>query len=149
MKFVNFIKTRKAYYWLILAATLSALIALVAYLIGGKTQFTPDYSVRAIIGGVLGVAFGVLSLIITWRAAVFISYLFSLFACICYITSQINLIGNLIYGVDGSTVPPAMAIFIVFSLVAFITALLAGIMMKPKKENSLQPDGVNRAEEEI
>ena len=133
MKFTEFLKTRRFYYWLILAATVCGLVALIAYLIGGKTQFTPDYSVRAIVGGVLATAFGIFSLVVAWRPAVFISYLFALFACICYITSQINLIGNLIYGVDGSSVPPAMVVFTLFSAAAFILALVAGIAMKPAK----------------
>lgn len=133
-KIVTFFKTRKISYWLAFAATLLMIGDLIVYLLTGRTQFDPDYSVRAITGMAFAVALGLIGIVKPIRAAVFAQYVFCLFAFINYATSQLNLLGNLFYNVDGSTAPVSLFIGIGFVLVATVLALISGILMKPAKK---------------
>lgn len=128
MKITDYLKSRKVWNWLALASAVLGLIGLIIYLVAGRTQFDPDYSTRAIVGLALGVAAGLAAALLSFRAAYFVQYLLFLFGFLSYITSQMNLLGNLLYNVDGSTLPAAFILITVFTLAACVLPLVAGIL---------------------
>lgn len=132
----DYLKTRKVWRWLSFLSVLLGAAALILYLVAGRTQFDPGYSVRAILGMALGIGVGVFTLGVTFRAGLFVQYLCFLFGFLSYVTSQMNLLGNLVYNVDGSTLPAAFILITLFSLAAFVPALVGGILMRAPKERA-------------
>ena len=116
---------------LFLAAVLGAL-ELVLYLKEGRTSFDPNYSYYAIVGMGCGIAFALLGVITNGRPLYFLSYLSFLYAFIHYIVSQVNLIANILYGVDGSTFSPVFFVTLGSAFVACFASLIAGIVKKGK-----------------
>ena len=131
---LEFLKSRKIWYWLALAATVLSIVTLIVYLLTGRTQFDPNYSNRAIIGLTVTVVLGVISLVKTYRYVLFAQFVFGLFGFINYITSQLNLLGNILYNVDGSSIPSSLVIGIGFALIATVLALVSAILMRPAKK---------------
>ena len=118
--------------WLLLLAGALGVLALILYLRDGRTSFDPNYSVYAIVGFSLGIAFALAGVIAKWRPLYFLSYLAFLYAFIHYIVSQINLIANILYGVDGSTFSAVFYVTIISAFAACLLALIAGIVAKGK-----------------
>lgn len=115
---------------LLLVATLLGVLELVLYLKDGRTSFDPNYSVLAIVGMGAGIACGLLGVITRWRPLAFLTYLGFLYALIQYVVSQINLIANILYGVDGSTFSVSFYVTLVAAAASCLLALIAGITMK-------------------
>ena len=120
------------FYYILIAATALGLLELILYLIAGRTSFDPNYSVYAIVGMSLGILCGAISVVKPIRALAFAEYLCFLYAFIHYIVSQINLIANILYDVDGSSFPPVFFVTVIASFAAFVLALVAGLAMKGK-----------------
>lgn len=120
-------------YYILISATGLGVLELILYLAAGRTSFDPNYSVYAIAGMVLGVLCGAVFAVKPNRATAFVEYLCFLYAFIQYIVSQINLIANILYDVDGSSFPPVFFVTVIASFAAFVLALVAGIAMKGKK----------------
>jgi lysylphosphatidylglycerol synthetase-like protein (DUF2156 family) len=131
-KIIDWFKTKKIEFYLSLASVVFGLIALVVYLCWGKTQFDPDYSGRAIGAFVVGIVLGICFLIRPYKEGVFLQYLAFFLAFLFYITSQMNMLANILYDVDGSTLPAAFITIIIFSLIAFVAPLVACFLMKDK-----------------
>lgn len=123
-------KTKASALWTLLIAVLLGILALVLYIKDGRTSFDPNYSVYAFIGLGAGIGFGLIGLLSRVRCLVFLSYLGFLYGFIHYVMSQINLIANILYGVDGSTFPPVFFVTLGASLAAVALALASGILMK-------------------
>lgn len=115
---------------LLLTATLLGMLALILYLMEGRTSFDPNYSCYAIAGMGIGIACGMLGFLGHVRLCAFLAYLGFLYGFVHYIVSQINLIANILYGVDGSTFPPVFFVTLGAALLSFLLALLSGILMK-------------------
>ena len=115
---------------LLIIAGVLGILELVLYIRDGRTSFDPNYSVYAIVGMSLGIAFALAGVVSKWRPFYFLSYLGFLYAFIHYIVSQINLIANILYGVDGSTFPPVFFITLVSAFAACLLSLIAGILKK-------------------
>ena len=118
--------------WLLLIASVLGIVELALYLKDGRTSFDPNYSVYAIVGMGLGILLGLAGVISKGRPLYFLSYLAFLYAFIHYIVSQINLIANILYGVDGSTFSPVFYITVIAAFAACLLSLIAGIMAKGK-----------------
>ena len=118
--------------WLAVA-TLLGILGLVLYIWKGRTSFDPNYSVYVFIGMGAGIACGVAGWFLRIRALAFMAYLGFLYGFIHYIVSQINLIANIIYGVDGSTFPPVFFVTVVSAFASFVLSLIAGIAMKKQQ----------------
>ena len=116
--------------WLLLIAVALGVLELILYLKDGRTSFDPNYSVYAIVGMGAGIVFGLAGFISAWRPAFFLSYLAFLYVFIHYIVSQINLIANILYGVDGSTFSLSFYVTISAAFLACMIALIAGIAKK-------------------
>ena len=117
-------------HWMLLIATLLGVVELALYIRDGRTSFDPNYSVYAIVGMGLGIGFGLLGFISRWRPLAFTAYLAFLYAFIHYVMSQINLIANILYGVDGSTFPPVFFVTLCSAFASCLLALVAGIAMR-------------------
>lgn len=127
-KIKQFFKNRGLYYYLMMISTVLAIILLVVYLTSGRTQFDPNYSKEGIAAMVISVALGIFCLIRTYRAAIFAQYVCLLFSTISFITSQLNMIANIIYNVDGSSFPATFFVAAISGFVATFVALTAGII---------------------
>lgn len=119
---------------LLLVATLLGVLELVLYLKDGRTSFDPNYSVLAIVGMGVGIGLGVLGVLVRWRPLAFLTYLSFLYALIQYVVSQINLIANILYGVDGSTFSMSFYVTLFAAVASCLLALIAGIAMKQPQQ---------------
>lgn len=124
----QFLKRKKAPYWMVLAATILAIGEFIIYLLAGRTQFDPNYSWAHIIGSSIAVLFGVVSIVRTYRVIIFSQFFFQMFSLITYVTSQIQLIANIIYSVDGSVFPLTFFLSIIFAFVSCCLIFVAGIL---------------------
>lgn len=120
-------------HFLLLFSVLAGIVALVLYVLYGRTSFDPNYSLYAIAGIGAGILFGLIGLVFGFRACAFLSYLAFLYGFIHLVVSQINLIANILYGVDGSTFPVTFFVMIGASFVSFVLALISGITMRQKR----------------
>ncbi len=128
-------KQKGAGWWLLLIALALGVLELVLYLLTGRTTFDPNYSVLAFVGMGIGIGMALLGVITLWRPLAFLSYLGFLYGFIQYIASQLNLIANILYDVDGSSFPPSFFAALAASLGAVALALAAGITMKNEQDN--------------
>lgn len=119
---------------LLLLATLLGVLELVLYIKDGRTSFDPNYSVFAIVGMGMGIGCGLLGVLTRWRPLAFMAYLSFLYAFIHYVVSQINLIANILYGVDGSTFSMSFYVTMFAAVASCLLALIAGIAMKNKQQ---------------
>lgn len=119
--------------YLVFAATVLMLIEFILYLTSSRTSFDPNYSPSAIVGMTVALVCGLASVIIPLKALGFGVYLGSLFGFIHYIVSQINLIANIIYGVDGSTFPAAFFVTIACAVLTTGLSLAGAILIKTDK----------------
>ena len=87
----------------------------------------------AIAGMGAGIALALIGLLSRLRTFYFLAYLAFLYAFIHYVVSQVNLIANILYGVDGSTFPPVFYVTIASSFAACLLALIAAIVKKSRK----------------
>lgn len=119
---------------LLLIAALLGVLELVLYIKDGRTSFDPNYSAYALVGMGLGIGFGLLGVVTRWRPLAFMSYLGFLYAFIQYVVSQINLIANILYGVDGSIFSMSFYVTMFAAVASCLLALIAGITMRNKQQ---------------
>lgn len=129
----GFLASRGVSGWMLLVAALLGILELVLYLKEGRTSFDPNYSWYAIVGMGIGIACGLIGFLGRIRLFAFLSYLGFLYGFVHYIVSQINLIANILYGVDGSTFSPVFFVTLGAALVTFVLALISGILMKSRR----------------
>ncbi|MBO7364950.1 MAG: hypothetical protein J6U26_06455 [Lachnospiraceae bacterium] len=121
-------------HFLLLFAVILGIVELGLYLLYGRTSFDPNYSLYAIAGMGAGILFGLIGLFSGLRAFAFLSYLAFLYGFIHLVVSQINLIANILYGVDGSTFPVTFYVMMGAAFLSFVLALLSGVTMKQKSK---------------
>lgn len=125
------LKKKKPFgFYIALLTIIIGIAELVVYLLYGRTQFDPDYSTRMIGGLIVGLVIGLLFLIKTNREFLFLLYLAFFFAFLNYVTSNLNLLANIMYNVDGSTIPTTFVALVVMGVVSFILPLIASIFTK-------------------
>ena len=129
----GFLASRGESGWMLLVAALLGVLELVLYLKEGRTTFDPNYSWYAIAGMGIGIACGLIGFLGRIRLFAFLSYLCFLYGFVHYIVSQINLIANILYGVDGSTFSPVFFVTLGAAFVTFVLALISGILMKNRR----------------
>lgn len=118
--------------YILVGAGAFGLIALIMYLAYGVNDFNPNYSYLFIIIAIIGIVAAIASFIIRLRAFAFVTYLCFLAALIEYIVSQAAYIANLLYegGIDGTPVTISFVMTIISCSIAFVAALVAGIINK-------------------
>ena len=147
-------KSLRKWIWLgaVSVATICSLVGLILYVMNGRTQFDPNYCTECIVTMILSMVCGVLAIGLNFlplgnikplitRALTIGQYLAGFYACVSYITSNMNLIGNLAYAMmdqSGGADPPDPAVvatfmtIIVMTAITFIFALVGGIIKKTK-----------------
>ena len=140
LKFINnfseCIKT--IWWWLIVAATGMSVFLLIYYLNNGATIFDPFLSSAAIFGFVAAIVLGAISIIKTYREAVFLMFIMLLFALLNFIGTQVNLFGAIAYAVDPvepSDLAPLIIVSI-FTVLSMAASLTAAILKKGTKANA-------------
>ncbi len=148
---MEFIKKRL---WMVLtgAACAAGVIAVALYIANGRTQFDPKYNMSLIVVLIAGIVLGAAAIALDFfrfarfqpvivRALVFGQYLCGLYSVAAYVTSNLNLVGNLAYDAGaGSVDPPDPAVVATFmalialTAVTMVFALAAGIIKKPAIE---------------
>lgn len=141
------LKKKKPFgFYIALLTLIIGIVELVVYLLYGRTQFDPDYSTRMIGGVIVGLVLGLLCLIKTNRELLFLLYLAFFFAFINYITSNLNLLANIMYNVDGSTIPMTFVALVAMGIASFIFPLIASIFTKNRdKESAVKQTQKRRA----
>lgn len=125
------LKKKKPFgFYIALLTLIIGIVELVVYLLYGRTQFDPDYSTRMIGGVIVGLVLSLLCLIKANRELLFLLYLAFFFAFINYITSNLNLLANIMYNVDGSTIPMTFVALVAMGIASFIFPLIASIFTK-------------------
>ncbi len=142
-RIIEFIKSRRLYWWLTFGAEVFSLAALILYAVNGVTNFDPHHSVQVIAGLIISLVLGVAVMAIPprfpIRFLVFAQYVLSVFALFSYIFSNMNLLGSMLYSaggqqnIDGTTVPAPFVLLIIFMAIALVASLVAGITMRPAK----------------
>lgn len=129
-KVIEFIKSRSVAYFIAFGSVLCGIIALIVYCAAGTNNFAPQLSVSVIVPLVLATVLGIFSLVKTFKLALLAQYVIYLYAFISVFIVNINLIANLLYNVDGSSIPPAFFVIAIFACIATFGSLAAGIMTK-------------------
>ena len=132
-KVLDYFKSKKIWYYFVMFVSVLDIAALILYLLKGRTQFDPNLSVQTIAAFSVSALAGIFTLVKSFRAVVFILYLANLYALIAYITSNLNMLGNLFYNVDGSTAPLAFILIIAFGAISTVLSLISGILMRNPK----------------
>lgn len=130
MRIIEFLKTRSIAYFILIASTVCGLVALLVYLFAGTNDFATSLSPEVIVPLALGFAIGVFSVFKTFKLALLGQYVVFLYGFISVFTVNITLITNLLYNVDGSSVPAAIIVIAIFAFFATFGSLTAGIMTR-------------------
>ncbi len=133
-----FFKPKGAAYYLMAAAFVCSIVAVILYCTAGVTEFTPVLD-----GGITAafIIFIILSagmLVYEIRIVKFLTAAVGLYAFLMYIVFEVNYITNLLVSIDPTPVTGAFVCTIIFSLAAWICALVAGCLTdsgfkKPKE----------------
>lgn len=129
-KVLEFLKSRSVAYYIAFASVLCGLIALIVYAAAGTNNFAPTLSASVIVPLVIGTVIGIFSMVKTYKLALLAQYVVYLYGFISVFIVNINLIANLLYNVDGSSVPASFFVIAIFALIATFGSLTAGIMTK-------------------
>lgn len=127
---LEFLKSRSIAWFIGLAATLFGLIGFIVYLAAGTNEFAPSLSASVIVPLAIALLIGLFTAVKTFKLCMLVQYVLYLYAFGSYIVANVNLFANLAYGVDGSSLPIAFLLIAVFTLLAFVGSLTAGIMTK-------------------
>ena len=133
-KVKNYFSTRTIGFYVMIPAILFAVAGLLAYRAYGITEFSPELSNEAQLGFAVGIALGVVSLALEYRPLRFFGYLALLYGCLTCMTAQATYIVNIFVSIDGTTFSDGFIMTAAFSVLAWVTALVATILTKPRKK---------------
>ena len=137
-KLKNYFSTRTLGFFVTIPAMIFAVAGLLAYRAYGITEFSPALSVESQAGFVAGIALCAVSLVLEYRPVRFFGYLALLYACLTCMTAQATYIVNIFVSIDGTTFSDGFILTAVFSVLAWITALAATILTKPRKKGEVK-----------
>lgn len=127
----SFFKSKKAGYYLMIPALVLAVLAFIFYRSSLDTKFG-SLSVSAEITFVIGIVLCALSLVLDYREIKFAAAAVLLYACLDSISSQANYITNVLVSIDGNSFSTGFICASVFSLAAWILALIASKRTEPR-----------------
>ena len=133
-KLKNYFSTRTLGFFVTVPAIAFAVAALLAYRAYGVTEFSPTLSNEAQIGFVAGIVLCAVSLVLEYRPVRFFGYLSLLYACLTCVTVQVTYIVNIFVSIDGNTFSDGFIMTVAFSVLAWLTALVATVLTKPRKK---------------
>jgi hypothetical protein len=138
----------------IILATVCELLALLLYLVAGTNKFSTKLSALTITLFIVCIVLGILYLVIcmlfgkSFTLLAFAQYAIGLYAFAEYIVTQLGLISNVMYGImnpgsgDGNSFGIAMIVTVIASLLAWVFALIAGVIVRKKEKHELESEGV-------
>lgn len=133
-KLKNYFSTRTLGFFVTVPAILFAVAGLLAYRAYGMTEFTPTLSVEAQAGYIAGIVLCAASLVLEYRPVRFFGYLALLYACLTAVAVQATYIVNVFVSIDGNTFSDGFIMTVAFSVLAWVTALAATVLTKPRKK---------------
>ena len=133
-KIKNYFSTRTLGFFVTVPAILFAVAGLLAYRAYGMTEFTPTLSVEAQAGYIAGIVLCAASLVLEYRPVRFFGYLALLYACLTAVAVQATYIVNVFVSIDGNTFSDGFIMTVAFSVLAWVTALAATVLTKPRKK---------------
>ena len=137
-KLKNYFSTRTLGFFVTIPAIIFAVAGLLVYRTYGATEFSPTLSVEAQAGFVAGIVLCVVSLVLEYRPVRFFGYLALLYACLKCLAVQATYIVNVFVSIDGNTFSDGFIMTVVFSVLAWLTALVAVILTKERKKGAVQ-----------
>ena len=136
-KVKHYFSTRTVGFFVTLPAIAFAVAALLAYKKFGITEFSPSLSTEALGGFIAGIALCAVSLVFEFKPVRFFGYLALLFGCLNSMTAQATYIVNILVSIDGTTFSQGFILTAVFSVLAWVTALVAAILTKQRKKGEV------------
>lgn len=115
------------------ASEILAILGLIGYYQTGITIFNPTLSSSVIAPLIVAIVFGALLCVIGSKAGKYIDYLLLLFVFLEYINSQITYVANILVAIDGSTLSSGFILTCLALFLAFVFALVSGILSKDEK----------------
>lgn len=139
---------RKSTYFLA-STVVCALIALIVYLSAGTNVFNPDLESSVIGFLVAGLVLCVVVAFVPYKLAYIVIYAMFLMSCFEYIASQVNLISNVLVGIDNNTFPAAFFVIIIFTIIAAALSIVGMALLKEqqKTDNPGRENAVAATEE--
>ena len=137
-KLKNYFSTRTLGFFVTVPAIVFAVAGLLAYRAYGATEFSPTLSVEAQAGFVAGIVLCAVSLVLEYRPVRFFGYLALLYACLTCMAVQATYIVNVFVSIDGNTFSDGFILTAVLSVLAWVTALAATVLTKPRKKGAVQ-----------
>ena len=86
------------------------------------------------VGGLVGVGLSVIGIVTNWKPVKVLSYLAFFYAFFGFINSQATYVANIFVSIDGTTFSTGFILTAVAFVLAILTALVAVIATKTKKE---------------
>ena len=133
-KLKNYFSTRTVGFYVTIPALIFAVAGLICYKTYGVTEFSPKLSVEALGGFIAGIVLCAASLVLDYKPVRFFGYLALLYGCLNSITAQATYIVNIFVSIDGTTFSQGFILTVVFSVLAWVTALVASILTKQRKK---------------
>ena len=117
--------------WMLLSLALSAAM-FVAYIVSGRTTFTPALSRKVLCLSAGSMVFAVLLIAFPVKMGKYALYLLDLLAWLEILVYQASYISNVVVGIDGNLFSVGFLITVFCGLAAWIAALIAAIRQKPE-----------------
>ena len=136
-KIKNYFSTRTIGFFVTIPAIIFAVAGLLCYKTYGVTEFSPELSKDALGGFIAGIVLCAASLILDYKPVRFFGYLALLYGCLSSIAAQATYIVNIFVSIDGTTFSQGFILTAVFSVLAWITALVAAILTKQRKKGEV------------
>ena len=120
---------RKSTYFLA-AALIVDIIALILYCALGTNVFRPELSGEVIGYLVAAIVLCVVVAFSPYKLPYAAIYAMQLLACFQYIATQVNLITNVLVGIDGTALPAILIVFVVLTIVSAVLSMVAMALLK-------------------
>lgn len=129
-KIKNFLAGRGVGYYLSLLAVVCGMLAGILYICTGVSSFNPDLNVSALVCIWVAVAMCAVSAVLDFKDIRYVAAMLFLYGLLMYIDSQVTYIANVFVAIDGYGFTAGFLSTLIFSLLSFVVALLAGILTK-------------------
>ena len=129
-KIKNFLVGRGVGYYLSLLAVVCGMLAGILYICTGVSSFNPDLNVSALVCIWVAVAMCAVSAVFDFKDIRYVAAMLFLYGLLMYIDSQVTYIANVFVAIDGYGFTAGFLSTLIFSLLSFVVALLAGILTK-------------------
>ena len=129
-KIKKFIAGRGVGYYLSLLAVVCGMLAGILYICTGVSSFNPDLNVSALVCIWVAVVMCAVSAVFDFKDIRYVAAMLFLYGLLMYIDSQVTYIANVFVAIDGYGFTAGFLSTLIFSLLSFVVALLAGILTK-------------------